>query len=234
MSAIANFISLSKIDEKIQEIESSKGNLPARLKKLESNFNSLNENKSSLSEKIVELDKSKTSLLNQKEDCSVKLEKYKDQLYLVKNNKEYDALNSEMDVIKSELAEITKELSSVDIDKVNFEEQDKTIGLEIEECSERLEKVQSQLEESTVNTKSEYDNLVKERGQLMPNLDSDSLQIYDRMLKAKGHGMVPVSTSNACGNCFTVLPTQLITEIKPNLEIKHCPSCNILLYYDQE
>ena len=234
MSAITNFISLSKIDEKIQEIESSKGNLPARLEKLETNYNDLNENKSSLGEKITELDKNKTSLLNQKEDFDVKLEKYKDQLYLVKNNKEYDALNSEMDVIKSELAEIAKELSSIDIDKVNFEEQNKTIGLEMEECSERLKKVESQLKESTVHTKTEYDSLVKKRDQLMPNLDSNSLQVYDRMLKAKGHGMVPVSGSNACGNCFTVLPTQLITEIKPNLEIKHCPSCNILLYYDEE
>ena len=48
--------------------------------------------------------------MNQKEDFDVKLEKYKYQLYLVKNNKEYDALNSEMDVIKSELAEIAKEM----------------------------------------------------------------------------------------------------------------------------
>ena len=94
--------------------------------------------------------------------------------------------------------------------------------------------MKSQLEESTVHTKSEYENLIKERGQLMPNLDSNSLQVYDRMLKAKGHGMVAVSTSNACGNCFTVLPTQLITEIKPNSDIKYCPSCGILLYYDQE
>ena len=87
---------------------------------------------------------------------------------------------------------------------------------------------------SKLEHKTEYDSLVKKRDQLMPNLDSNSLQVYDRMLKAKGHGMVPVSGSNACGNCFTVLPTQLITEIKPNLEIKHCPSCNILLYYDEE
>ena len=35
MTLVSNFISLSKIDEKIQEIELSKGDLPSRLKKLE-------------------------------------------------------------------------------------------------------------------------------------------------------------------------------------------------------
>ena len=53
------------------------------------------------------------------------------------------------------------------------------------------------------------------------------------MLKAKGHGMVPM-LNNSCGSCFTVLPAQLVSEVKQNLDIKNCPSCNILLYYEEE
>ena len=232
MTLVNDFISLSKIDEKIKEIELSKGDLPSRVKKLEEKNNNLNHNKITLNDKMIELDKNKKSFLNQKEDFDAKLEKYKDQLYLVKNNKEYDALNSEIDVIKNQLVEIKDSLSLIEKEKINFEEENKTTEIEIDECSKTLNKTNLQLEESMVDNKNEYKNLVKERDKLISNLDSREFQLYNRMLSAKGHGMVPVS-SNACGNCFTVLPTQFITELKPNSEIKNCPSCSILLYYDE-
>ena len=52
------------------------------------------------------------------------------------------------------------------------------------------------------------------------------------MLDAAGHGMVPVSV-DACISCYTVLPAQLITEIKLNEDFKNCPSCGVLLYYQE-
>ena len=48
MTLVNDFISLSKIDEKIKEIELSKGDLPSRIKKLEEKNNELNHNKITL------------------------------------------------------------------------------------------------------------------------------------------------------------------------------------------
>ena len=63
-------------------------------------------------------------------------------------------------------------------------------------------------------------------------MDESILQRYNLMLDAKGYGAVPI-IGNACGACYTTLPTQLVTEVKQKLNFKYCPSCTILLYSDE-
>ena len=86
MTKISNLISLATIDEKIREIESSQGDLPSRIKKLESERVQLEEKTKELNDKIDDLNKKQSSLNISKEDSDSKLTKFKDQLYLVKNN----------------------------------------------------------------------------------------------------------------------------------------------------
>ena len=231
MTKINDFILLSKVDEDIYEIESSQGDLPNRIKKLEQIQKELNDNKSLFISKKEEYDKSKSGLLLDKENYSQKLEKYKDQLYLVKNNKEQDALNSEIDLVKDNLFQINESIKSSEIEKTSIEEKSKLNNSELSECDEKLEKAQSMLNESMSNYKNEYKRLKNQRLKIIKKLDQKRLNIYNRMLDSEGHGMVPI-VSESCGNCYSVLPTQLATEVKENIDFKNCPSCNILLYYE--
>ena len=232
MTEINEFILLAKIDEDIQEIESSQGDLPNRIKKLEASKKTLEDNKILFSDKEQEGEKNKNTLLLNKEEYSQKLEKYKDQLYLVKNNKEYDALNLEIDLVKDELFKINDSIKSIEIEKTEFEEKNKLNDSDLNECLERLDKLNVMLNESISNYKEEYEKLKDQRLKIVGKIDSDRLNLYNKMLEAKGHGMVAV-ISDSCGSCFTVLPTQLVTEVKENIDFKNCPSCNILLYYEE-
>ena len=56
-------------------------------------------------------------------DCLTKMEKYKDQLYLVKSNKEYDSLNNEIDHIKGEISESETNLITRMEEKQELEEE---------------------------------------------------------------------------------------------------------------
>ena len=80
MTKIKDFILLAQIDEDINEIESSQGDLPNRIKKLELTKNNLEENKTLFLSKVSEASSGKKDLLLEKESYSQKLEKYKDQL----------------------------------------------------------------------------------------------------------------------------------------------------------
>ena len=81
--------------------------------------------------------------------------------------------------------------------------------------------------------KDKYEKLKSDRAKVVKKVDKNQLSLYSKMLGANGHGMVSI-VSESCGNCFTVLPTQLVTEVKQNIDFKNCPSCNILLYYEQQ
>jgi len=231
MKQVDDFICLSKIDEKIKDIESSRGDIPLRIDKLEKKKAELIGGKELLANSNVDLSKEQNTLKGQMEDSQVKLEKYKDQLFLVKNNKEYDALNSEIDLMKDELFKINERLTSINSDQSNNEESLKLSLTEIDECEEKLKKLKSILDESMKDEQSNYDNLKKERDKLVSKLDKNHLNNYDKMFNSTGYGMVPLSV-DACISCYTVLPAQLITEIKLKEDFKNCPSCGVLLYYE--
>ena len=233
MTKIKDFILLAQIDEDINEIESSQGDLPSRIKKLELTKDNLEKNKTLYSSKESEASSSKKDLLQEKDTYSQKLEKYKDQLFLVKNNREYDALNSEIDLAKEELFKINESLKSIESEELEFSEKNKLNESELEECVAKLNELNSSLSDSINDYKDKYEKLKSDRNKIIEKADVAILGSYNKMLKAKGHGMVPM-LNNSCGSCFTVLPAQLVTEVKQNLDFKNCPSCNILLYYEEE
>ena len=166
-----------------------------------------------------------------KKTLIVKNLKDKDQLFLVKNS-EYDALNSEIDLAKEELFKINESLKSIESEELEFSEKNKLNETELEECV-KLNELNSSLSDSINDYKDKYEKLKNDRIKIIEKADVAILGSYNKMLKAKGHGMVPM-LNNSCGSCFTVLPAQLVTEVKQNLDIKNCPSCNILLYYEEE
>ena len=159
MAEVNDFILLAKIDEDIIEIESSQGDLPNRIKKLKVDKENLEENKTLFSSKEEERNKNQSTLTSDKEMYNQKLEKYKDQLYLVKNNKEYDALNSEIDVVKDELFQINESLKSIEIEKTEIEEKSKLNDSSLSDCAEKLDKYSVMLDESISDYKDKYEKL---------------------------------------------------------------------------
>ena len=232
MTKISNLISLANVDEKIREIESSQGDLPSRIEKIEIEKSMLTEKTEELNNRIDDLKKKQSSLNKDKEDSSTKLAKYKDQLYLVKNNKEYDAINAEIDTAKDDIFQISEELSSIKSNQEEMEEKIKLYQSQNEEYSQVLDKYSIQLKDSMSINEKEYNNLKLQKEKLIGTIDSNVLSRYNIMFNSKGFGAAAI-TGNACGACYTTLPTQLIQEIKEKAEIKYCPSCAVLLYFDE-
>lgn len=227
-----NLISLATVDEEIREIESSRGDLPSRIKKLELEKEQINNEIEKLTVKLTELSSKETELSRSKQDCDSNLAKYKDQLYLVKNNKEYDALNTEIDTVKTQLNEISITLSDIIENKKQIEEDIKLNQSTIDNNSEKLDKYSSQLKNLMSDNEKEYKNLTLQKEKLIGTIDESILSKYNVMLNAKGFGAAAI-VGDACGACYTTLPTQLITEIKQKNEYKYCPSCAILLYFEE-
>ena len=232
MTTIENLVSLAKVDEEIKEIESSRGDLPSRIEKLKIEKNDDEIKIQELTSKLADFDKKESELQRNKEDYQISLDKYKDQLYLVKNNKEYDALNNEIDLVKKNLIDVAEELTLAFNNKENINEEIKLSKSSVDDKAAMLDKYSSQLNNLINENEKEYKNLSLKKKQLVNKMDESILQRYNLMLDAKGYGAVPI-IGNACGACYTTLPTQLVTEVKQKLDFKYCPSCTILLYSDE-
>ena len=122
MDHIQQIITLQNIDYQLQEIAELLGDLPnkvAELKDEESSLiQSLEDGKSRLKELDVELNKSEGLV----KDINIKIDKHKDQLFLVTSNKQYDALQLEIDHLKDQLDGIEIKLLENTEEKEQLEE----------------------------------------------------------------------------------------------------------------
>ena len=114
---LANLISLQNIDNEINEIKSLAGDLPKKVSIKEDRIQQLELELSNLNEQCENIEKEIRKFNSENEDSHAKLSKYKEQLYLVKSNKEYDALNNEIDHLKNTVSECDDKLVELEDDK---------------------------------------------------------------------------------------------------------------------
>ena len=231
---VTKLIALQKIDSRLLEIEEIKGDLPIIVEKTENLVNNLKDEVVNNLDAIKEIEKTIRELGFKVEDSNEKLKKYKDQLYLVKSNKEYDALMLEIDHIKEFLDGVETNILELEEKKSSFEEKNKSNEIDIESNQKRLDESTLELSNAMTSTKSEEDGLNNESDGLVKNIADNLISSYEQLRNARdGKAMVSINRG-ACGYCFNQLPPQFVIEVKQNNSIKNCDSCGVFLYYDLE
>ena len=229
---LEQLIKLQEIDHRLLEIRELMGDLPSTVESQEEKLAILeNENKEK-KQRFDRIDKEARHLEREIEDLNSKMTKHKDQLYLVKSNKEYDSLNNEIDHMKVNISEFEEQLINIVDEKEKLEELMKLNSSKIETISELLSSNKVELNSAMAETKNEKAELEKNRSILFSNIEPIKLNDYEKIRENRdGTGMESI-IGQACGGCYSQLPPQTIIEIKKNINIMNCPNCSILLFWD--
>lgn len=169
--------------------------------------------------------------LQEKEENVKKLEL---QLYQIKTNKEYQAMQHEIEGLKADNSRLEDEILLM------MEEAD-NLGKELTkekelyaEAERRLAEDKKKIEQDIVNIENEMTNLDSQRKELVGAVDKDVLSKYEKILVNRdGLALVPVK-SHACQGCFINLPPQVINEIRMKDKIIICENCARILYIENE
>jgi hypothetical protein len=225
-------IELQNIDCRLFEINELKGDLPEKVLNQENELNTYKTENEIKDARLLEIEHVSRKRTAEVEDFNVKLTKYKDQLYLVTSNKEYDALNSEIDNVKKVISESETIILDGEEEKNTLNELIKSNSNKIETVTLTLEENKTELETALSETQAEEKKLLKSRSGLVKSIDVRYLTSYERLMSSRdGAGMVSMLKS-ACGSCYTKLPPQMVIEVKENTKIISCPSCSIFLFWD--
>jgi predicted nucleic acid-binding Zn-ribbon protein len=192
MNSIQDLIELQKIDSQLAEIEELLGDLPIKVTELKNKEDSLTSDfergKARLKEIALEQHKTEMNLAEFKE----KIDKLKDQLFLVTNNKQYDALMLEIDHLKENLdRNETTELELLE-EKDQLAEQVKSQEQSLESLSKELSSKQVNLEQALAASSSEKKDLESRREETAKDLSASVLARYNRILSAR-NGLAVVS-----------------------------------------
>ena len=226
-------IELQKIDSQLAEIEELLGDLPIKVTDLKNKEDSLTSDfergKARLKEIALEQHKTEMNLAEFKE----KIDKLKDQLFLVTNNKQYDALMLEIDHLKENLdRNETTELELLE-EKDQLAEQVKSQEQSLESLSKELSSKQVNLEQALAASSSEKKDLESRREETAKDLSASVLARYNRILSAR-NGLAVVSLEGrSCGGCGAALPPQLVAEVKTLVTIQNCSICTRFLFWEK-
>ncbi len=230
---LRTLFALQQVDTSLDELNELKGDLPMVVAALQASLDDKIAAKQNLDQLVtschVRRDEVDVEIISLRE----KIEKYKEQQFQIKTNKQYDALSREIDAAQNRIIQLQKEMEAFEGKAEVAKKDRKAIEPEIEDARKGLAERREELEEVNKEHEEEELKLQHEREKLVVRIDKNDLKTYERIRKAKlDKAVVPVRR-NACGGCYTRVPPQTVLELKKHSQIKICEHCGRILVSDE-
>lgn len=223
-------VALSLVDKKQDDLEEEYGDLPERIQKMKSIYHE----KSSMfkeTQKILE-DVKNFQITSTKalEELKAREEKLSKQQFLVRNNREFDAITREIEHARSEYARISDELRQAAMKEENLMQVLETQKQEVEEILKELNELEAEYELIATNQNEELNEIKMKRAEIVKKIKHQNLEFYQRIRTLHKDAIVKVK-KNSCTGCFSHIPPQKIVELRNDLDtIFTCENCGRILY----
>ncbi|MGH9448992.1 MAG: zinc ribbon domain-containing protein [Terriglobia bacterium] len=160
-----------------------------------------------------------------------KIARHKDQLYQVKTNEQYRAMQKEVDGEEGNLRKAEDRILEMMVEA-------EQIDNHIHEAASRLQGEKSRVEEETRRIdasrrldEAERSGLLERRKALTGALGYEVLAHYDRLRRGR-HGIALAEVRDGfCGGCHVLLRPQAYNEIRTDDVYMTCEACARILYY---
>jgi len=221
---------LQKIDSQIDQIRIIRGELPLEVEDLGDAVAGLETRISKIKAEVKEVEQEISDSKNSIKDFEAQIKKYKEQQGHVRNDREYESLESEI------------ELKSLDI-KLN-EKKNKEAKFKITSKKEKLEAAEAQLvslkeeydtkkaelDKIVAETQKDEDALIEKSDKAREGIEERLLSAYDRLRKNAHNGLAVVTIDrDSCGGCFNHIPPQRQLDIQAKRRIIVCEHCGRII-----
>lgn len=218
-------------DLRILDIKKTQKEEPARIEQMKELYNEKMEEVKVFKQKKKDSIISKEGLENEVAANEEKTKKLQLQLYQVKTNNEYRALEKEIESAKKEKSRledrVLESMEKIDKSQEAIEAAEK----EAEDAKDKLNQEKIKVEQELKRMEEEKVLLEKEKKEISEKIDRKSVKIYEQIFKNKqGLTMVTIK-NNVCGGCHLGLPPNVLNDVMKNNKIILCDNCNRILYH---
>ena len=232
MIDVTQLVELQAVDTQLQDLNELLGDLPKKVNKLrleeESLIKAVDEGNNRLKEIELALNKAEHHMAEIKQ----KIDKLKDQLFLVTSNKQYDALTQEIEYLKEAMNE-------AELEDLELEEEKEILQNDVQEKEENLESLsqdlgtrRGRLENLIAESADKKSELEKKRKKKSIHFDPSVLDRYVTIRDARDGLAVVTINGNSCSACGFVVPPQTVSVIRKKTLLYNCDVCSRYLYFD--
>jgi len=227
---------LQKIDSKIDNIRTIRGELPLEVQDLEDEIGGLNTRIGKINDETKELETEISDRKIASKESEVAISKFKEQQNNVRNNREFESLAKEIEFQELEIKLNDKRTKEAKLKIENKKELlvDATERLELKKADLAVKK--AELDAIVSETQKDEDKLIKASDDAKKNIESRLVFAYNRLRENAKNGLAVVQVvRDSCGGCFNKIPPQRQLDIVTKKKIIVCEHCGrILVPYQGE
>jgi hypothetical protein len=214
-------VRLQHIDNRIDQIQKLRGDLPAEIQDLEDEKAGLETRLDNYEEEVQEQKVAKRQAELDIKEAEGLIEKYEEQQLEVRNNREFDALTKEIESQEERIAEAEETIEEAEETIESNESAIEDTQERLDELDDVLDEKRDELEEVVEDTEDEEKTLEELRDEASEKVDSRYLKAYSKLRDRlrDGRAVVPLKRGAAAG--FAV-PPQRQVEIRKRKTVVAC------------
>ncbi|MEE4608835.1 MAG: C4-type zinc ribbon domain-containing protein [Desulfobacteraceae bacterium] len=232
---IQTLVGLQDTEIEIHRLEQALAEAPKRFDALTAERQGLTEAVQTAEAHVDELNKRYRELEREARQEQDRTAKRAARLHEVKTNKEYQATLKEIDDIKAIVSRIEDEMLAL-LDTIETAKGDLKLGKEdFAERSQALTDEAAAVAQAMAEDRKRLEALRRRRDEIAARVDPELLPIYLKAQVQQRDRLAVAGVVNAvCQGCHMNIPAQLYNELQRQDDLKICPLCQRIIYWQLE
>ena len=226
---VSSLEDLQETDLKIHRLNEQIADVPKNKEKAKSQLASYEQEVAEAKAQLTEKEKQIKNMQMDLDKFTADMQKVQTQSAMVKDNDAYRAMLNEIEHFKEQISDKEdEELEALEeLDTCNSamakakEHYDKQEAL--------IQELYKDLDTRAKNCQQALDVEVKKRQDILPSIEEELLDLYERMLIKRPKVFVAIN-DNQCGHCHLKLTQQEVINAKKHVPMTQCGNCGTLIY----
>ena len=158
---------------------------------------------------------------------------FEEQMDVIETQREYEILDKQIKEANEQEQKIRKDIKKEDFELNELKENLSKNEELIKQQEADLEIEKSKIDNQMIEKNKDLAILNVEQDKITPGMENEILFKFNRIIRNKeGQGIVPIN-DKICTGCHMQLPAQFSNDIRQGTEIKFCPYCSRILFYEE-
>jgi predicted nucleic acid-binding Zn-ribbon protein len=230
-ATIELLFNLQQIDDQMDELRSQEDEIPERRAELDAEVTAIEDKIKAHKQQSLDLAKLRKLKEIELEAATQKKIKFQGQLFQVKSNREYEALQHEITALDEQVSKFEDEVLEI------MEGSEKTAQAIVEEektlkaTADKIKQEHAALDRRAEELRQVISEKSGAREKLIAGLNASLLSRYDRIRDVKDGLAVAVVKNGACSGCFRRIPPQEMQILRRNDKVITCEGCGRILIW---
>jgi len=231
---LKKLVQIQILDTEIIRNKAELAEIPVRMKQTEEVLEGARAKEAAFRDRLDRAMKERRNREKDLDEALGRMKTLKDRVSEVKTNVEYKARLKEIEMAEANARKI-EDLILEAMEQVEQVEKDRSdVEAALKKANDNWEETKSRVAESGERLASRNNELMEERNKIVTSVPASLYETYGNLMRDKNGLAIARIQNSICQGCSMSAPPQFFNELRASDDIRHCPSCDRILYHENE